>query len=355
MTVLYSDLSTFENQKRKLYLYVIPIVLLSLLFGLYSWNEFNFLDRTIVASYLILFISSYFLILKRIFFRVVELTIFISVSIVHLLLTYWSLHVESVQSQHYSISDAAVWTPMIYIYIFITFYGIYGIVLSIVLWSMTTAIILSSLSIIQVDMIDSLINYQLAMFVYIVILFFARKGLDASVRTSMLEQMAFKDMLTGIENRRAVHQLFEKLNSESKTYSIIFFDIDYFKKVNDQYGHSVGDSVLIEISRIISCGLNKSDFFARWGGEEFIVITKKETIDKTLKLAEKLKLLISQHQFKVVGKLTASFGISESQPGQLAELVLEQADQALYSAKASGRNKIMIFGEQGENKKEIPS
>ncbi|WP_251397775.1 GGDEF domain-containing protein [Metabacillus litoralis] len=293
--------------------------------------------------------------MKRIFFRVVELTIFISVSIVHLLLTYWSLHVESVQSQHYSISDAAVWTPMIYIYIFITFYGIYGIVLSIVLWSMTTAIILSSLSIIQVDMIDSLINYQLAMFVYIVILFFARKGLDASVRTSMLEQMAFKDMLTGIENRRAVHQLFEKLNSESKTYSIIFFDIDYFKKVNDQYGHSVGDSVLIEISRIISCGLNKSDFFARWGGEEFIVITKKETIDKTLKLAEKLKLLISQHQFKVVGKLTASFGISESQPGQLAELVLEQADQALYSAKASGRNKIMIFGEQGENKKEIPS
>lgn len=104
--------------------------------------------------------------------------------------------------------------------------------------------------------------------------------------------------------------------------------------------------MLIEITKVINSGLNKNEFFARWGGEEFIVITKNETIEKTLNLAKKLKLLVNQHQFKVVGKLTASFGIAESQPGQTAELVLEQADQALYSAKANGRNHIMVFGDQ---------
>ncbi|WP_176551253.1 GGDEF domain-containing protein [Bacillus sp. AFS040349] len=350
-----SDLSTFKRLKRKLYLYVIPIILFTLCMSLFSWNSFNFFEKFAIVTYLLLFSSSFFLIYKNLYFRLIELTIFCLVSFFHLFLSYWTINIDIIQNHHYSIIDSAIWTPLLYIYIFITFVGNLGIILASVLWAITSGILFLHSTEIPSLMIGSLVNYQLAMFVYIIFLFFGRNLFEASARTGMLEKMAFKDMLTGIDNRRAVHHMFEKLDEEGKAYSILFFDIDFFKKVNDQYGHSVGDSVLVEITRVISSGLNKSDFFARWGGEEFIVITKKGTIEKALKLAENLKLLVSQHQFKVVGKLTASFGIAKFQPGQTAELVLEQADEALYSAKANGRNKIMVFGEQGENKKEIPS
>ncbi|UGB30238.1 GGDEF domain-containing protein [Metabacillus sp. B2-18] len=341
-----SDLSTFNELKRKVYLYVIPIILFTLFMSLFSWNSFNFFEKLAAVTYLLLFSCSFLFIYKNLYFRFIELTIFCLVSFFHLFLTYWTINIDIIQNHQDSISDSAIWTPLLFIYIFITFVGNLGMILAFILWTITTGILLIYSAEIPSLMVGSFINYQLAMFVYIIFLFFGRNLLEASARTGMLEKMAYKDMLTGIDNRRAVHHMFEKLDEEGKAYSILFFDIDHFKKVNDQYGHSVGDSVLIEITKVINSGLNKNEFFARWGGEEFIVITKNETIEKTLNLAKKLKLLVNQHQFKVVGKLTASFGIAESQPGQTAELVLEQADQALYSAKANGRNHIMVFGDQ---------
>lgn len=231
MTVLSSDLSTFNELKRKVYLYVIPIILFTLFMSLFSWNSFNFFEKLAAVTYLLLFSCSFLFIYKNLYFRFIELTIFCLVSFFHLFLTYWTINIDIIQNHQDSISDSAIWTPLLFIYIFITFVGNLGMILAFILWTITTGILLIYSAEIPSLMVGSFINYQLAMFVYIIFLFFGRNLLEASARTGMLEKMAYKDMLTGIDNRRAVHHMFEKLDEEGKAYSILFLILIILKKL----------------------------------------------------------------------------------------------------------------------------
>ena len=153
------------------------------------------------------------------------------------------------------------------------------------------------------------------------------------IRNKKIEKDAMYDELTGILNRRGVY---ERLKDE-KGGSILFFDIDHFKNINDTYGHEFGDYVLKELGKILKSSFRKSDIVGRWGGEEFIVILPHTTYNDALKIAEKLRRTIENHDFKGK-KVTVSIGITEYK-GDLEEN-LKKADEALYEAKNSGRNQI---------------
>ena len=161
--------------------------------------------------------------------------------------------------------------------------------------------------------------------------------------TNEYEHAANFDDLTQIYNRTKLNMLIDKIiNSKRKKeggYVLIMFDIDFFKKVNDDFGHLVGDEVLKNISKVIKNQIRVDDIFARWGGEEFVLVLNV-TLKKGLEIAENLRKDIEAEEFAVVKKITCSFGITEFIENDTLDTVIKRADDALYEAKKTGRNKI---------------
>ena len=146
---------------------------------------------------------------------------------------------------------------------------------------------------------------------------------------------AYTDSLTKLNNRRAITNL-------EQYESVIFCDIDHFKKINDQRGHHTGDLVLVEIGKILKSCVRENDFVARWGGEEFIILLKncdiKDAHNKALALKSAMKLLSKKLGFTI----TLSFGISSLNKDNLKNAI-NDADKAMYKSKRDGRNRITIY------------
>ncbi len=174
-------------------------------------------------------------------------------------------------------------------------------------------------------------------------------------RCHQLEQSAGKDKLTGIDNRETYEFVIERYIDRSKInnepFVLIFFDIDHFKSINDHYGHDVGDQVLITLTKTITKNIRRRDFFARWGGEEFIILLRGSTLKDGIKTAECLRQSISELTFEQVKHITCSFSVVKYTTVDTADSLLKRADIVLYRAKASGRNCVRIYEiEQSLNK-----
>ncbi len=159
-----------------------------------------------------------------------------------------------------------------------------------------------------------------------------------------LENLTVTDPLSGINNRRyfqtKIVDEISRANRYKHPLSLIIFDIDFFKRVNDQHGHDVGDEVIKEYSKFISQMLREEDYFCRIGGEEFSIILPHIDKGKAYKVAEKIRESVEAH--KEVLPITMSFGVVEYQTGEDAEATFQRADKALYKAKESGRNRVKI-------------
>ncbi|NOQ88843.1 MAG: diguanylate cyclase [Gammaproteobacteria bacterium] len=157
--------------------------------------------------------------------------------------------------------------------------------------------------------------------------------------------MAYTDSLTHIYNRlHFAHFLdaeIDKVKRYGGTFSIIFFDLDHFKEVNDNFGHLAGDKVLEKITEIVSGANRSADIFARYGGEEFIILTPETELSGAMIHAERLRNDIEKFEFQGVGHVTSSFGVTEfnAEKDDVASL-FERADVALYMAKENGRNRV---------------
>ena len=166
------------------------------------------------------------------------------------------------------------------------------------------------------------------------------------VRSKLLEEKSKTDSLTGAFNREGVEEsirlgLWEWRN-ENKPLSLILIDIDHFKNINDQYGHSIGDRVLSSLSQLIIQHVRANDFFARWGGEEFVLFCRNTNIEQTAAIAEKIRALIEHHHFHNNVQVTASMGVATLHANETLEQLFNNADRALYQAKNQGRNRVII-------------
>lgn len=154
------------------------------------------------------------------------------------------------------------------------------------------------------------------------------------------------DELTGIYNRRhfneRVHKALVMANRYGHPLSLIVFDIDHFKRVNDKYGHDIGDEVLIQVSQFLKKTLRETDLYARWGGEEFIVMLHDTHGEAAKKVAEKLRVGIEQLHLGYDFSITASFGVAERYPGENYNGWFKNADQAVLQAKENGRNQVVF-------------
>ncbi|OHW63269.1 putative diguanylate cyclase YdaM [Andreesenia angusta] len=163
---------------------------------------------------------------------------------------------------------------------------------------------------------------------------------------SQLETISYVDNLTKIYNRHKFLELAESELSRSIRYgsdlSFILFDLDHFKKVNDTYGHNEGDLVLRKVAKIVSANLRKTDIFARWGGEEFIVLLPETSLENAYTTAEKIRQAVECQQFGKVKKLTISLGVSTVYNCKNLLASIDLADKALYESKQNGRNRTTV-------------
>lgn len=175
------------------------------------------------------------------------------------------------------------------------------------------------------------------------------KGLNKILEQKVVkfEQMAQIDKLTGIVNRSKFEAIvlneIDRFTRYEAEFSLVFFDIDNFKKVNDTYGHLVGDSVLQEIAKVVKSLTRTVDVLARWGGEEFVVVLPKTGQLHAVTAAQKFCDGIAKHDFQDVPSITCSFGVASFVKGDSLTTLIHKADEAMYRAKERGRNQVCAF------------
>ena len=170
-----------------------------------------------------------------------------------------------------------------------------------------------------------------------------------------LRQLVLVDGLTGAMSRRAFRDAATRSLALAarggQSVAVIALDIDHFKAINDGFGHAGGDTVLVEVAKLCTAGIRKSDFLGRLGGEEFAILLSGTTLAQAHAVAEKLRLTLEKRRFSLAGqaiKVTASFGIAalDSTHRDL-DALLERADAALYAAKSAGRNRSVMDSDLG--------
>lgn len=160
-----------------------------------------------------------------------------------------------------------------------------------------------------------------------------------------LKDLTVTDALTGISNRRAfensLRELMGRANRYDEPFSMLIFDIDDFKKLNDQYGHDMGDKVLRELVERVSLIVRDVDILCRWGGEEFTILMPMTDRAGAMKMAERCRLMIADTLFEDVGEVTVSLGVTSYQAGDNERKLFKRADDALYLAKSQGKNQAV--------------
>ncbi|AFV98584.1 MULTISPECIES: diguanylate cyclase [unclassified Sulfuricurvum] len=157
-----------------------------------------------------------------------------------------------------------------------------------------------------------------------------------------LTQLATKDLLTDIHNRHMFIELFSKelsqLKRQSNKLALVMIDLDHFKQINDTHGHNIGDAVLKQFASLVTGSVREADLFARWGGEEFVLLLRNAGCEEGYGVAEKIRSLLEAENFDGVGQVTCSIGITEVKGEDTLHTAIERADDAMYAAKDAGRN-----------------
>jgi len=177
-------------------------------------------------------------------------------------------------------------------------------------------------------------------------------------QNARLADLATTDELTGVKNRRRFREDFEMHASlaarEHLPLSVVMLDVDHFKKYNDAFGHPAGDLALRFVAQTLREGVRLQDVVARYGGEEFVILLPATGTTAALELAERLRSAIEQHS-GMERAVTASFGVATADAGASdAKTLVEQADQALYNAKRSGRNRVCHFRQSALGPSSLP-
>lgn len=189
---------------------------------------------------------------------------------------------------------------------------------------------------------------MIVIFTFLIVWEVLNKALKIEAQNAELNELALKDPLTHLYNRRSMNDILANsmsiLKTKGKRFSLILADIDNFKKINDTYGHDVGDAVLIKVSELITECVGTQGSVCRWGGEE-ILISINASIESASTIAERIREVIENTYLtadNVQFNVTMTLGVAESIPGYKIETLIQQADDRLYYGKNNGKNQVVI-------------
>ena len=226
--------------------------------------------------------------------------------------------------------------------------------LALLLWAVTAAPIVVYLLTHQAELksprgLDLMMTLVPAMGINIALLLFYSRLQDAIdklyIERFYLKEASEKDALTGVFNRGTGERIIQSLiDQEAPKIGFILCDIDHFKRINDTFGHLVGDRVLQVFAQSCQDHLRKTDILIRWGGEEFLIVVIGDGREDLAQLAERLRLVVADKAIPGASQVTASFGVALRLPQETLIQLFARTDQALYEAKASGRNRVLCSG-----------
>lgn len=211
------------------------------------------------------------------------------------------------------------------------------------------------------DQIETIkrVSFALAALILLFSFYFMRKTFNSyvsmiqryknilEIKNRTLLKLAYTDHLTKASNRKSIEKSLKKELKRAQRYSrplsLIMLDVDDFKKINDTCGHSVGDKVLRQLSKIISLAIRDTDHFGRWGGEEFIIVATETSLESAVILAEKIKTLLGTAEFEGCHKISCSIGVAQYLHGNDYDTLLSHADIAMYQAKNRGKDRVVSY------------
>ena len=202
---------------------------------------------------------------------------------------------------------------------------------------------------------DYSLAWQMTAIIGALLLFLIYRYRVIHIHNQQLTEMARHDPLTSLYNRRTLTEsLLESCDIArryKRPFSVIFFDLDDFKVINDHFGHNEGDRVLKEVADILHSNCRLSDHYGRWGGEEFLIVLPESNLKEALASAEKLRRAIQEHDFKLAPEtlISGSFGVAEYEPDESINSIVARSDKALYQAKSLGKNRVC--NDPGDKKK----
>lgn len=342
-----------QRLKVKIYMFILPFVVIATGIG---WiMDFFYSDIPLTFdSFLfplldiwLLFCLIYIFVTKR-FPRIFEI---ISLSIAILIYFIWFANTMSFNIQEGSLSgglgEFTNWVPFFFIIVFLIFDQKMALFVSMVIFT-TTVVIGLGMSLIfkqefTLQTYDSLFQFYISNAVYILALYYLQRFKLAFIQNEAMQHLADTDYLTNLPNRRLIEKKLNENSNRDLEFSVILFDVDHFKKVNDRFGHDIGDKVLKEFANLIQENIRDKDIVGRWGGEEFIIIANDLNAKQAVVFSDRLRKLIEEAAFSHQNKVTASFGVAEYRQKEKIKDVLKRADIALYMAKENGRNKVEIL------------
>ncbi len=240
-----------------------------------------------------------------------------------------------------------VWTPLLYVLAFLMFDPGPGLIASVIVLAVSSGVAVTGALLTAIPA-RSLFEYYLANGLLVSMVYgLSRLRRDvASLQTQLvgMRQLAHEDVLTGLPNRRALEAILDRAialaERRTQDVGVLLFDLDDFKRVNDEHGHDAGDQVLRGVALRGESVLRRPDVFGRWGGEEFLVITPGIDLPGAMRVGERLREALASHPFGDTGTVTASFGVTTYHPGDTTETLLKRVDDALYLAKQSGKDRV---------------
>lgn len=329
-------MDSYSQMKRKIYLWVLPIFVLYNAWYLVSSAPSDTFIRVSLPLSLLVAFALWIAMLRQ---RAIVLTDLLGI------LMFSLYHLGRVYTGDATFPFYLPWSGLVYVYIFLVLESRRGLVVALVLYVLSLIAGIphlvggSALS-------NMLVQFYITNLIYIVVLYFFKRILMAQFSAQTWIEVAHRDYLTGIANRRLIDQWIQlavEAGPPGRSTALIFLDIDHFKLLNDAHGHHVGDQVLREFVRVIQSSLAADDRFGRWGGEEFVILRSVAGTSEAEQFADFIRKEIEAHAFASGKHLTASLGVAvaraDDTPGRLAL----RADTALYRAKEQGRNRTVIL------------
>lgn len=344
---------TFTQWKIKVYVILLPVffIAFALIFGLLvKAGSISLLNMFTFSALCIGLLSCFLLLLiKKNTFHFIELAISILASVIYVLRMYDTILIDLGVAGNVNLGTVSYWYPIFYFLLFITFRGLTAFVVSVCIFITTLLpgvyhVFFSGM--VNSNTLDVIIQFFSANAGFIVALYFLQRVIETFLEAEVSKHYANTDYLTKLPNRRKMDSLLQqeivRAGNREEPLTVILFDIDHFKKINDTYGHEIGDHILEELANLVKDSLRKSDFFGRWGGEEFLLIAVDTPLSKGITLSNRIKDLIATHDFKQIEGITCSFGVAEFENEDEAKDLLRRADNALYKAKEDGRNQVEV-------------
>ncbi len=340
--------------KRRIYLALIPIFILSFgtvcLLVLTSGNSNIGKYVSLLSQIAVLILCMILLWANKRNTNVIDILLFLSTTLIYNSNLSLNILTELGYNGNVHLGPIAYWMATTYLLYFFIFKRKVALIFSLLAFSYS--VILSSIHTItspfsDSNTIDTLIQFNMATIGFIICLYFTQYIFEGFLEVEVNKRNAVTDYLTGLPNRRNLDNVLQDkiltVQNSKQPLSIILFDVDNFKRINDIYGHEIGDEVLVELTSYLTMQLPTNAHFGRWGGEEFLIIAENHNKIESIKLGETLREMISNHHFKDVGSITCSFGIAELQSMDQPKDLLKRADEALYLAKEYGKNQVQYI------------